>query len=86
MSPSAAAPDPDAAAAAAAAAGRPAELDPSAPVEDLPGVGPARARALKEAGLVTLGDLCLHALLQLRDVRLQPGHLLLVAAGCCLCR
>lgn len=61
VSPSAADPDPDVAAPDAAAAGRPAELDPSAPVEDLPGVGPARARALKDAGLVTLGDLCLHA-------------------------
>ena len=44
MSTSAADPDPD-----PDAPERPAELDPSAPVEDLPGVGPARARALKEA-------------------------------------
>jgi ATP-dependent DNA helicase RecG len=44
-----------------AAKGAQAGLDPGASVEELPGVGPARARGLKDAGLATLGDLCLHA-------------------------
>ena len=39
------------------------------PVTDLPGVGPARARALDKLGLKTLGDLLYHLPRQYQDRR-----------------
>jgi len=35
-------------------------LDPSAPLQSLPGIGPARSRGLAEAGFRTVGDLLAH--------------------------